>query len=240
MLLHAAALFAAAGYARVVAQSTPAPVEIPHARRRPPAFALVHYTFEYQHEAVTATGVDWYDGSGSTDQLTAQTEFFVRGKYQISNRFVAARLNSQFQFQLAPGKRVPGYWNHTYFEDELDYEFGQKKLVGAGIGYLYYQPIAVPGQRYNLRGLGAGIDKWPDFDRRFSFYGGAWYFPNMTPNDASDAYQIWQYDIGANLRANRESPYSMKLGFNDELWTSKLGGGNLRFSGPYMSLTYWK
>ncbi|MDQ2818224.1 MAG: copper amine oxidase N-terminal domain-containing protein [Candidatus Eremiobacteraeota bacterium] len=121
--------------------------------------------------------------------------------------------------------------------------------VYIGVGYLQ----ASNNYGYpQLRGVGAGLEKLPDFDanQTFSIYGSAFYYPNVngtyTVSDPTSGsfgqsfkqeYRIVKYDIGATLGLG--STFYVFGGYSGDRYTTKqFAPINQTHAGPYAGLGF--
>jgi hypothetical protein len=69
-----------------------------------------------------------------------------------------------------------------------------------------------------------------------------WYYPDVRgAQPGSDAYGIARVDVGLNFRKSLVSPWSLRIGVQDESWFSRdPDDGNSNYLEPYVSLSYWR
>ena len=130
---------------------------------------------------------------------------------------------------------------------DLDVRAGFKVFnprVYLGIGYLWRSSsYGYPQQS----GLGFGLEKLPDLDKRFTPYGSAWYYPSVRgkftdPGSGrgwTTSYGIWKYALGVNYNIGTDSngipgPFFLDLSFQGDRGTSKINspGAGFSHSGP--------
>ncbi len=139
----------------------------------------------------------------------------------------------------------------TAQEDDLDAHFGLRVakprvyLAVSGV-FRNYNYLGYP----NTRGVGFGLEKLPDFDTKFSVYGSAFYYPNVSgrytyPASAflgplsrqqiTLAYSEWKYEIGGAFALGKN--LYLDFGYAGERTYAKANapaGTNL--SAPYVGL----
>jgi hypothetical protein len=126
-------------------------------------------------------------------------------------------------------------------------EYGiASQRIYVGVGYIHTtNNFGYP----NLNGLGVGIEKLPDLRPGLSFYGSAFYYPNVSgtytvsnpasPNNGvsyRQQYQIMKYDVGMAL-VFAHSPVFVHGGFAADQYTVRQNApvGQLH-AGPYIGL----
>jgi hypothetical protein len=123
---------------------------------------------------------------------------------------------------------VPGF---TGYDRDSDVRLGLKVFsprVYVGVGYMWQTNDY--GNAHET-GIGYGLEKLPDLQRPFSFYGSAWYYPSVRGNYTdpvtgfgwTPAYQVVKYDVGVDAKI--AGPLFLDLGFLGER-------GNQRIDAP--------
>jgi len=161
--------------------------------------------------------------------------------YQATNQFVTA-IGGLFSYQPVT---VP-FVGRDY---DLDTRLGLRVLnprVYIGIGYMW---------RSNNEGypamssFGVGVEKLPDLDQAFSFYGSAWYYfsvrgtcscvSNLGPGFSGPyviGYGVLKYDLGVSY-SFQGSPLFVEAGFlGDRGWAQMSAPSSFSESGPYAGL----
>lgn len=139
----------------------------------------------------------------------------------------------------------------TAQEDDVDAHFGLEILkprIYVAVGGLYhkYNYLGYP----TVSGFGFGIEKLPDFDRKFSVYGSAFYYPNVTgkytyPTSAflgnlsgrqiTLAYSEFKYEFGGAIALGKN--LYVDLGYAGERTNSKSNApSSTNISEPYIGL----
>ncbi len=126
----------------------------------------------------------------------------------------------------------------TDFDVRLGLRVASPRLY-VGVGYLFRSNnYGYP----NETGVGFGAEKLPDLNQPLSFYGSAWYYPNVkgtfTNNTGSFnlAYRMLKYQIGAAYVFG-SSPIFLDLGWTGDNGQNKDNApGNFSHNGPYIGL----
>jgi hypothetical protein len=153
--------------------------------------------------------------------------------------------------------KFPAYTMRDY---DLDVRFGFRVLkpkIYIGIGYLFRQNNAgsagYPAEAYpSINGVGGGIEKLPDLERPFSFYGSAYYYPSIFGKYANPgpqigcpttgicqygvAYGVLKYDIGVTY-SFQGIPLFVEAGFlGDRGWQQQSAPIGFSEYGPYAGI----
>jgi hypothetical protein len=126
----------------------------------------------------------------------------------------------------------------------LEYKLGNPNLY-IGVGYLQ----ASNNYGYpNLRAIGAGLEKLPDYNATWDYYGSVFFYPNangtLTEFTASSTiakafkieYNIIKYDAGVDVNLGT-SPFYLYGGFSGDRYTTKqFAPINQTHAGPYIGL----
>lgn len=135
---------------------------------------------------------------------------------------------------------VPAF---TARDQDFDGRFGLKVAnprIYIGVGYLWRtNNYGYPREN----GFGFGIEKLPDLNQALSFYGSAWYYPNLkgnytAPNGSqySLAYRLLKYQVGAAYVLGN-SPVFLDLGWIGENGMNKQNApSGFTANGPYLGL----
>ncbi len=144
---------------------------------------------------------------------------------------------------------VPGF---TAREDQATVGLGVKLFdprvyLSVGGFFQHYSYLGIP----NLSGIGAGLDKLPDFEQPFSVYGSVWYYPNVSgnytyPNSAylgplagatiPLSYSVLKYDVGAAIDLGK-SPLYLDLGYSGNAFHGKANAADdTTVSSPFVGL----
>jgi hypothetical protein len=219
------------------ALSTPRPSAAPTPPPEPN-----HVTIEAAQSFVQTAGEGWQNSNGAATQLSGRYEFQASPKLRFANTVHWERLSSVWT-SYQDGISLPWYFNFNEYDDEFDVELGRPDVpTGVGVGYFSYRPVSDSGNLYNLSGFGVGIDRWANYYVPRSVYASAWYYPYLKASqDSAGAYGIARVDVGLNFRASLVSPWSYRIGVQDESWFSRnANSSDLHFFGPYLSLSYWR
>ena len=128
---------------------------------------------------------------------------------------------------------------------DLDARVGLRVLqprIYIGVGYLWRSNNAgYPA----LNNVGAGIEKLPDLNHPFSFYGSAYYYWSVQGTCGTGecpagpyvlSYNVLKYDIGVNY-SFQGIPLFIEGGFlGDYGWNQHNAPANFAESGPYVGL----
>jgi hypothetical protein len=197
------------------AQPAPAVTSTPAPPRRPGADAFIQYEnapFEYVDNFL-ANGLFAYGTSsgalGMRIPAFGQTLLFD-GEFHVETYLHTAGV-----VRTAGGGEVfiPSLTAHEYTQDyRASVLVGKDIYVGTGVLYrptIYGFPILV--------GMGFGAEKLPDFSRKTSLFGRAYFYPNVNnEHPFSDTasgrplgfrYSILRYQIGEALRIGRSNGY---------------------------------
>ncbi len=161
---------------------------------------------------------------------------------------VATPGNSGGCFVTAIGSRfstyVPAF---TAVNRDVDVRLGIRVFnprVYIGVGYIWTSNnFGYP----NMNAVGGGIEKLPDLDQAFSFYGSVWYYPNVSgtyTNNAITPPFPKSYGVGYNLLKYQVGIDWVVFGpvFLDAGWTGENGANknnapiSYNFNGPYVGL----
>jgi len=137
---------------------------------------------------------------------------------------------------------VPAFIVKDY---EGDARLGLKVLdprIYVGLGYIWrsnnagYPKLSAPG---------IGIEKLPDLDQGFTWYGSAYYYPNVRGNGCclptatpyTLAYNILRYDLGVDFTFGSTVPVFVEAGFLGSRGTNQVNAPSA-FSewGPYLGI----
>jgi len=127
------------------------------------------------------------------------------------------------------------------FEGRLGLKIAEPRIY-IGIGFVfrsnnYQYPIQ--------RGLGFGLTKLPDLDARFSVYGSAMYFPQISGDFIDPAssnafklqYRLLKFDVGATFRFTRNSPFFLDVGYyGDKLFNKQNAPSDITEDGLFAGL----
>jgi hypothetical protein len=166
--------------------------------------------------------------------------WMVEGDYRQYNWQHAAGLVTAIgnQFQTF----VPQFNGSDY---DLDARVGIRVLqprIYIGVGYLWRSTnYGYP----SINNVGVGLEKLPDLNHPFSFYGSAYYYwsvkgtcgTNVCPTGPFTlSYDILKYDIGVAY-AFQGIPLFLEAGFlGDYGWKQLNSPGNIAESGPYFGI----
>ena len=144
---------------------------------------------------------------------------------------------------------VPGFQAR---EDQGTAGIGIKVLdpriyLSVGGFYQHFNYLGVP----NLKGIGGGLDKLPDFEAPFSIYGSVWYFPDVSGNYTYPnspylgplagatiplSYNVLKYNVGAAIDLGK-SPFYLDLGYSAEKFHGKASApSDATVSSPFAGL----
>ena len=142
---------------------------------------------------------------------------------------------------------VPAFTARDYSGDA---RLGLKVLdpkIYIGVGYLWRSNNYGYGQ---LKNFGAGIEKLPNLNNVFTWFGSAYYYPNVknnvtvcltlgctTPTTTTIAYNILKYDIGGAFTFGAYVPVYFEFGYLGERGQNHLNApSNYSENGPYIGL----
>ena len=129
----------------------------------------------------------------------------------------------------------------TNIDGRVEYQIAKPHIYIAGSFLTVYTNYGNP----RLTGGGAGLEKLPDPNSAFGFFGSFFYYPNMRgtymetagPNNGTSylqEYQIMTYNIGLNYGPSR---IYVIAGFNGDRYTAKQNAPlNQTHAGPYLGL----
>jgi hypothetical protein len=130
---------------------------------------------------------------------------------------------------------VPAFNARDY---DLDARVGLRVLqprIYIGVGYIWRGNNAgYP----NVNGVGFGLEKLPDMNRPFSFYGSAYYYPSVkgTIGIYTLGYDILKYDLGVSY-AFQGIPLFVEGGFLGEHgWATNASPSGYSEAGPYVGI----
>lgn len=129
---------------------------------------------------------------------------------------------------------VPGF---TAQQSDIDARLGLKVAdpriyIGVGGYWNNYRYLGYP----RLAGAGFGIDKLPDFQGLFTWYGSAWYYPSVSGNYTYPnsvflgplsgitvplSYSVLKYDMGLTLNFGQKSGFYFNAGYQGEKFNPK-------------------
>jgi hypothetical protein len=137
---------------------------------------------------------------------------------------------------------VPQFNGRDY---DLDARFGLRILkprIYIGVGYMWRSNNAGYPK---INNVGGGLEKLPDLDHAFSFYGSAYYYPSVRGICGTDvcplgpytiAYGVLKYDIGVTY-SFQNFPLFIEGGFlGDRGWAQLSAPSDFSESGPYIGL----
>lgn len=145
-------------------------------------------------------------------------------------------IGGQFQYFL-PDTNMRDY--------DLDARVGIRVLqprIYIGVGYIWRSNNAgYPG----VNGVGFGLEKLPDLDRPFSWYGSAYYFPSVKGTCGTDVcpagpytlgYNVLKYDLGVDY-SFQGIPLFIEGGYLGEHgWSTDAAPSPYSESGPYVGI----
>jgi copper amine oxidase-like protein len=243
---------------------TPAPTPTPTPAPTMAAAGFIQggYTFGKVYNEFSAGSTDKSGNSGNTSGgFNYPTVFagaykfnpfaikvdFRQDVYDTANNAIDAAGGAGTQFStIDGGSAIVTQFRakQSTLDGRLEYDLGQNMYIGVG----YLQASNNYGYP-QLHSFGAGVEKLPDFNTNWSWFGSAFYYPNAngnyTQSNASSptfgqtfkqSYNIIKYDIGANL--NFSGPFYIYGGFSGDRYTTKdnFEPINQTHSGPYVGL----
>ncbi len=220
----------------------PTPSPAPETMRRTAPLEPNHATIEGTQSLLQTSGQNWSKSSGVTSQLSGMYEFQASPTLRLANTLHWERLSSHYATAYQ-GTWTPWQFSFNEYDDELDVELGRAYYpVGVGVGYFDYNPVYDSGSQYDLAGFGVGVDRWPNFNVQRSYYASAWYYPTVKGSQpGAGTYGMLRADAGFNVRFSLVSPWSLRVGVQDESWFAKNAyASDTGFVGPYVSLSYWR
>ncbi len=138
------------------------------------------------------------------------------------------------------------------WDQNVDLRLGVRVLdprVYIGVGYLWVSNnYGYP----NMNAVGYGIEKLPDLNHAFSFFGNVWYYPNVkgtysvpatavapgSPSSYGLAYNILKYQGGIDYAFGR-SPLFIEAGWMGDSWTNKQNAPvNRSYNGPFAGIGF--
>ncbi len=225
--------------ALALAVTSPAPTPYNATQTPPPEPS--HITIEAMQSFLETSGSGWQNAHGFGTQASLRYEFQAAPKTRFANTVHWERVSSTWQgsYDETP---FSTWFNFNEYDDEFDIELGRPDYpTGVGIGYFDYNPVYDGPNTYNLRGLGIGVDRWPNYYVPRSFYYSMWYYPSVrggTPETGT--YGILRADIGVNFRFNLTQPWNLRVGFSNDAWFARAAySTDTGFTGPYVALSYW-
>ncbi|HEV2261039.1 MAG TPA: copper amine oxidase N-terminal domain-containing protein [Candidatus Rubrimentiphilum sp.] len=144
---------------------------------------------------------------------------------------------------------IPAFIARQY---EGDARLGLKVLdprIYIGVGYLWQSSnYGYP----HLNNWGFGVEKLPDLNQSFTWFGSAYYYPNVQGTGTACiaangcvppgvpytlAYNVLRYDLGAAVTFGANVPVYVEFGFLGSSWRNKQNApANESFAGPYGGL----
>lgn len=139
---------------------------------------------------------------------------------------------------------VPAF---TAKDTDVDARLGLKVAdphIFIGVGYMWRTTnYGYPRQT----GIGYGLEKLPDLNQTFSFYGSAYYFPNVRATCGTDvcptgpfelSYRILKYQVGATVNLGGNSvPVFLDFGWLGDQGKNKSNApSDFTHNGPYVGL----
>ncbi len=119
--------------------------------------------------------------------------------------------------------------------------------VYIGVGYMWVTSnYGYP----NMNGVGFGLEKLPDLNHAFSFFGSVWYYPDINgtysnlasapinPKTYDLQYNILKYQVGLNYVIGN-SPIFIEAGWMGDQWSNKQNAPvNRSYNGPFAGLGF--
>jgi hypothetical protein len=171
--------------------------------------------------------------------------------YVTNDTLVAPSGVHQTQFTTVSGAvaQTPVFYaRQSTFDARIEAQVA-KPHIYVGVGYIHTTNNYHFAQ---LNGVGAGVEKLPDFHRPLSVYGSVFYYPAVTgttsvinpsdPNPGTGSYQqsysITKFDVGAILKPVHVPVY-IYGGFSGDRYTAKEAAPvNQSHSGAYAGLGF--
>ena len=244
------------------APSPPPPTPTPMPPPASEAFVAGDYVFSpkvYNEFSPGNSGNNSYAIRGGGEFNLGRIPFMLEGAFEhwqyphnCSASLSGAYAPSCYVSTIGGAGTSPVVTTSPLWDQNVDLRLGVRVLdprVYIGVGYLWVSNnYGYP----NMNAIGYGIEKLPDLNHAFSFFGNVWYYPNVkgsyavaasaiapgTPSSYALAYNILKYQGGIDYVFGR-SPLFLEAGWMGDSWTNKQNAPvNRSYNGPFAGIGF--